>query len=91
MPKATKATKAITVTIRMPGILDGPTTPRERNALKNAFQTELLGVLEQSERATDAENWNINRVETEIIVIGGKPNRRRGAKKKSAKKSAKKK
>jgi hypothetical protein len=76
------------VTIRMPAVLD--TTARERAILKEAFQTEIEGVIEHRERLTDDEAWNVGSVSTEIILVGGAASRRRGTKKKPAKKSAKK-
>jgi hypothetical protein len=72
----------------MPAVLD--TTARERGTLKNTFQTKLEGIIEHRERVTDDEVWNVGSVSTEIILVGGKPGRRRGAKKKPAKKSVKK-
>jgi hypothetical protein len=76
------------VIIRMPAELD--TTARERQVLKKDFQTEIEGIIENRERLTDDEAWNVGSVSTEIILVGGKAGRRRGAKKKPAKKSAKK-
>ena len=78
-----------TVTIRMPEGLK--TTAGERNTLKSAFRSKLVGVL-RHHQATSNDIWNVGSpVNTDVIVIAGSGGSARGSKRKTSKKAAKKK
>jgi len=86
-----KVAKKAIVTVDLPSVLG--TTVRERQTLKDAFQSELEGVLKGHTGGGANTIWNVGRVATEVVVIAGSGRThgsKRGAAKKAAKKTAKK-
>ena len=68
------------VTISMPQALR--ITATDRQALKETFQTKLAGVLRRRPTRPEDDQWNVNRVSTEIIVSKGglRPSKKAGKK-----------
>jgi hypothetical protein len=69
------------VTIRMPKALK--TTPSERQTLHDTFQIKLEGLLRRRRSKPGDDDWNVNRISTEIIVSAGarRPSKKAGKKK----------
>ena len=78
MPRSTKAKVRIPASFR--------TTPAERNALKNAFNPQMVRVLRDNGVLNDITNvtHDPNPTVVEMVVVGKKPAKKRATKKKAA-------